>query len=70
MKMWYFHAVELYSALKKVEIMTILGKKKKKVGLEVIKVSELAHIENANSTFSLWYVDLWFNLGYLLKAEN
>lgn len=29
MKMWYFHAVELYSALKKVEIMTILGKKKK-----------------------------------------
>lgn len=52
MKMWYFHAVELYSALKKVEIMTILGKKKK-VGLEVIKVSELAHIENANSTFSL-----------------
>lgn len=31
----------------------VIFEKKKKVGLEVIKVSELAHIENANSTFSL-----------------
>lgn len=49
--MWYSYAGEFYSALRKVETINILGKK---MGLGVLKDSELAQIKKCKQhIFSL-----------------